>query len=192
MNTSWWYMSALIPLYLIFPLLYRLARPCKGFLLLLLGLSRMYFIELVALQWWIAFLIGIVLAQNKVPESIIGFAKDRPILSRTFALVVLGLCFLRSYGENPHYNVLFAMSVWVFALVWLAHFPLIGNALAFLGKHAGNIYYFHVFLYLHYFPKFFSVPYPILAFLLLLAACLLVSVGLEWVKKRIKFEKLYR
>ena len=191
MNTSWWYMSALIPLYLVFPLLYRLARPCKGILLLLIGLSRIYFIEIVALQWWIAFLIGIVLAQNKVPESIMGFAKERPILSRVFALVVFGLCFLRSYGENPHYSVLFALSVWAFAMLWLTHFPFLGNALAFLGKHAGNIYYFHVFIYLHYFPQFFITPYPIFTFSLLLATCLLISIGLEWVKKKIKFNKLY-
>ena len=191
MNTSWWYMGVVIPLYLIFPLLYRMARPCKGFLILLLGLSRMYFIEIVALQWWVAFLIGIVVAQNKVPEAIMEYTKQRPILSRFAALVVFVLCFLRSYGEDPHYNVLFGLAVWTFVLVWFAHFPILGNCLAFLGKHAGNIYFFHVFLYLHYFPRFFVGRYPIVSFGLLLGISLLISIGLEWVKKTIGFHKLY-
>ena len=65
---------------------------------------------------------------------------------------------------------------------------LISNLLEFVGKHSMNIFLFHTFIYYYWFRDFiYASRNPIVIYLLLLLICLLVSVGIELLKKIIRF-----
>lgn len=56
--------------------------------------------------------------------------------------------------------------------------------LEFCGKHSFNIFLFHTFIFYLYFPEVIYWPrHPVLIFIWLLAICLVVSVGIERLKK---------
>lgn len=68
---------------------------------------------------------------------------------------------------------------------------IIKNALAFLGTHSMNIFLFHTFIYYMWFRDIIYVTRnPLVIFLELLSACLLISVILESIKKLIGFDSL--
>ena len=61
----------------------------------------------------------------------------------------------------------------------------------FVGKHSMNMYLTHTFIFCLFFPDFiYGFKYPILIFLALFTTSLLLSVCIEFVKKRIGFYKL--
>lgn len=65
------------------------------------------------------------------------------------------------------------------------------KALAFLGKHSMNIFLFHTFIYYMWFQDIIYITRnPLVIFLELLTACLLISVFLESIKKLIRFDTL--
>lgn len=69
------------------------------------------------------------------------------------------------------------------------HLPaLIGNSLSFLGKHSMNIFLFHTFIYYYWFKDFiYYTRNPLLIFMILLSVCLVISMGIEYLKKVLHF-----
>ena len=64
--------------------------------------------------------------------------------------------------------------------------------LALLGTHSMNLYLFHTFLLMHFFPKFiYGTNFPLLIFSALLGESLIISMLLEFAKKKLGFYKLY-
>ena len=60
----------------------------------------------------------------------------------------------------------------------------IKQTLVFLGKHSMNIFLFHTFIFYFWFKEFiYASRNPIIIFVLLLSICLIISMGLEWIKK---------
>lgn len=67
----------------------------------------------------------------------------------------------------------------------------IAKALEFLGKHSMNIFLFHTFIFYMWFRNFiYASRNPLIIFLELFIACLLISIVLECVKKLIRFDTL--
>lgn len=65
----------------------------------------------------------------------------------------------------------------------------LGRSLEFIGKHSMNIFLFHTFIYYIYFPDFiYWSRNPILIYMTLLAACLCVSMMIEWLKRTTGFD----
>lgn len=65
---------------------------------------------------------------------------------------------------------------------------LISYLLEFVGKHSMNIFLFHTFIYYYWFRDFiYASRNPMVIYLLLLLICLLISVGIELLKKIIRF-----
>lgn len=65
------------------------------------------------------------------------------------------------------------------------------QVLAFLGKHSFNIFLFHTFIYAYYWQELiFWSRNPILIFLTLLTVCIVISVFIEKLKKRIYFDNV--
>ena len=63
------------------------------------------------------------------------------------------------------------------------------RALVFLGKHSMNIFLFHTFIFLYYFhDEIYYSENPLVIFLTLLFSCLIISVGMEYVKEIIKYD----
>lgn len=65
------------------------------------------------------------------------------------------------------------------------------SGMEFIGKHSFNIFLFHTYIYLFFFPEvIYWSRNPILIFFSLLISCLLLSVALEKLKEYIGFYKL--
>lgn len=65
------------------------------------------------------------------------------------------------------------------------------NTLEFLGKHSFNIFLFHTFIYYYWFSDFiYASRNPVIIFFLLLVITVIVSVGIEYLKKIIGFYKI--
>lgn len=71
----------------------------------------------------------------------------------------------------------------------LAHSGRLTKCLEFLGKHSMNIFLFHTFIFLYYFHDIvYCSGNPFLIFLTLLCSCLAISMGMEYLKKAIRFD----
>ena len=63
--------------------------------------------------------------------------------------------------------------------------------LEFAGRHSMNIFLFHTFIFYYYFHDWiYASRNPVLIFLTLFLACLLISVGMEQLKKLVRFDRL--
>ena len=61
----------------------------------------------------------------------------------------------------------------------------------YVGKHSMNMYLTHTFIFGYFFADFiYGFKYPVLIFLALFTTSLLLSICIEFVKRRIGFYKL--
>ena len=109
------------------------------------------------------------------------------------------LCVLirQNYMVHEYYIHLIDAPVSLFLVMAAAgvagRVPVLGKALAFVGKHSMNIYLVHTFFYkILWRPYIYRFRYAGITFLLLLAVCLVYSVALETVKKAARLERLLR
>lgn len=66
--------------------------------------------------------------------------------------------------------------------------PKIVTTLSFIGSHSMNIFMFHTFIYYYYFEDFiYYTRNPLLIFITLLVVCLILSMGIEYLKKKLHF-----
>lgn len=112
-------------------------------------------------------------------------AKYPPVSSWRISLAILILLIIeRNFTQYP----IFTDCLICVALVQLYRsvvlYKSIKQALAFFGKHSMNIFLFHTFIFYFWFKEFiYASRNPIIIFALLLSICLILSIGLEWVKK---------
>jgi hypothetical protein len=202
-NATWWYMSTIIPLYLLFPLIYLLTK--KGgiwFFSLILIIMFLFPIDTLTgnvimhfLLWSIPFCFGVYISH------INGFVVINSLLNRTsilrfviLILLIMGVALQRQYG-------VFINSLkidWLLgSLIILLTFELsnlsyiIRIILSFLGNQLFNIFLFHSFIFYYYWhDKVYYFKDPFLIFTVFLSVCLLVSIFIEQIKKLILFYKL--
>jgi len=193
-NATWWFMSLIIVLYVIFPLVYPLTK--KYHLWFLAFTAWLMFVPIPLVNDWIfPFAVGVYLSQKD------GFVKlliwlDKQGKGRFITLLILTACvaWYRQNGwlfDSTRADTVFAilLILWTTELVVFSSFA--KKALEFIGIHSFNIFLFHTFIYYYYFPDFiYSFKYPVLILAVLLVICLIISVGIESFKKKIGFDKL--
>ena len=196
-NITWWYMSVIIPLYILFPFIFNLTNK--------FGLWFLFFCLILLLpiginvgelnNWILPFALGIYFSR------INGFVKLRSLFYKAGILRLFIMIFLifivalfRVYGI-----ILTGTKIdWMFGgLIILLTFEItnysiiIRKGLSFLGTHLFNIFLFHTFIYLYFWKDFiYSFKYPVLIFLVLLSTCIIVSLIIENLKKLLLFYKL--
>lgn len=188
-NPTWWFMSLIIFLYLIFPFLYRLVNNDPLFFVLMFSLVALIpwtFDPLTMLSLIFAFCLGIILARKPINFKI------RYVF---FYILLLGIgVFLRrrNYSTFNYYDGLISVGI-VYIYMILTLPKVVNKILAFIGRHSMNIFLFHTFLFYYWFSDFvYSFRNPILILVFFSALCLLVSLALEKIKKLIRFEKLVK
>jgi surface polysaccharide O-acyltransferase-like enzyme len=203
-NPTWWYLSAIIPLYFLFPLIFKLTRKFGAvcFLCLFLGEivipEKIYFSEFGEyanfVLWGAAFSFGTFLSLSN------GFCAASSLMKRlgiprfvVLAFLIAGLSSLVEFKL-----IYFIKSLWLLgSLIILLTFEVIQvsrlaeKVLSFLGKHLFNIFLFHTFIF-HFFWKeqIYSFKYPLLIYTALLSTCLIISVLIEILKKAVYFNRL--
>lgn len=104
------------------------------------------------------------------------------------ALAVVITAYLRFalYGDQVTIDFLFAFSIIASSFLILSKIPVLNTVLEHLGKHSGMIFMFHTFIFSLYFEEFiYWFKYSPVIFIVM------VVVGLEWLKKITRYNKLF-
>ena len=198
MNPTWWFMSIIIAFYLLFPLLVKwLDKFPELFLAVALGVmlfpnvARSLYISRY-FEWIPPLFLGMFFAkfdcferlQKRLPLWWQGLALTVPLLALT--------AYLRyKTGENVRFDALFAIAVILFCYLVLSRIPLLSRALEWLGGISGAVFMFHTFVFLTYGKQYiYWFRYPPLIFAVMLAVCCLIAVGLKYLKKLIRYDRL--
>ena len=171
-----------------------------------LGLSMFFGTPTLNDTWWymeiaylLIFLVPLLAGlTEKIGWPILPLAfKLHPVLKWLAAAAGFVLCVLirQNYMVHEYYIHLIDAPVSLFLVLVGAgvagRVPVLGKALAFVGKHSMNIYLVHTFFYkILWRPYIYRFRYAGITFLLLLAVCLVYSVALEAVKKLIRVHRL--
>ena len=196
-NATWWFMSMIIPLYLLFPLIHWLIRRYGiWFLLLCFSFAFTGDITRESLQVYLfPFALGVFLFRCDA------FVKGGRTLNRTGLLrFPILLCALAAVAVFRQRGVVMTRETidWLFGALLIlltfelvASLPILRRVLSFLGRHLFNVFLFHTFIYKYYFSDIiYAFRHPVLIFAALLAVCIGVSLLIEALKKLIGFHKL--
>ena len=193
-NATWWFMSLIVVLYAIFPLVFKLT--AKFHLWFVAFSALLLFADIPLVNDWIfPFTVGVYLSQHN------GFVRLFAWLEKQgkarFVILLIATVFFAWYRQNGYlFDSVRADTFFGIALIlWTTELILVSEyakrALVFIGVHSFNIFLFHTFIYYYYWGNFiYAFHYSLLIFAVLLGICLVVSVGLEKLKEIIGFNKL--
>lgn len=191
-NVTWWFYSCIILLYILFPFFYQLLNKDTILTVLLIAVATYLPIPIFASArpYLLSFLAGMIYCRiSNINTNEVGGAN-------TFHSAVIWILFLMAAFDrlvSPDKLRFDAVIVFLMVMAYKSiNLPdIIKNALAFLGKHSMNIFLFHTFIYYMWFRDIIYVTRnPLVIFLELLTACLLISVILESIKKLIGFDSV--
>lgn len=183
-NPTWWFYSCIIVLYLIYPWLNsRFERSPYLILTLALFASFLGFLSFVKPygQYLLPFLAGMFMQRK--PEFFKSIGIWETIVSLCLLIVMRNFCGGITFVVDTLICVGFAMLLYRIRLPkWLE------EAMVNLGKHSMNIFLFHTFLFFFWFKDYIYITRnPFLIFLSLLIPSYLISVAIEFIKKKIGF-----
>ena len=214
MNGTWWFMSVIILFYLLFPLMMFIVKRSPGTLLsiaVFLTFSPVIYNILLRMNWFsrltwiirfhtvfsryyvwlIPFVIGMVFARYALFEKIQAHntkLSTAVVMTGSFLIACVAV---RLYLKHKFYfDGVFAIAVILLSYLVLSRIPVLSTVLEHLGIQSGAIFMFHTFIFSRYFREFiYSFKYAILIFLVLAIICYLLSVGMQYVKKWIRYDK---
>ncbi len=198
-NPTWWFMSCIISLYLLFPFLKVLMEKLDIYFLVFLGIFslcavRVSFFSIQPYapisQYLLTFVIGMFVAKRNLFEKIKELKINSIIKFLILMLVLSVSVVIRNYLYKK--SLILTDGIMTFSLLQILFLLKKQSRLLILfGKHSYNIFLFHTFIYYYFFPKFiYSFYNPILIFVVLATISLLISIVLEWVKEHIYFYRL--
>ena len=196
LNVTWWYMSAIICYYALFPLLKVLMRKAP-LLPMLIGLSinilalyyTWYQLTVGILFYIFAFVCGMFFSEYKIFEKETLF--DKKTIFYEIILFVITY-FLRA---KQRYVGDFAHAISVICLVY-SIYPYMGKlnkVLNLLGRHSANIFMLHTFFMLIYFQEFiYGFKNTFIIYIVLIIISLICSIIIEFIKRLCRYDKLQR
>lgn len=193
LNATWWYMEIAYVLIFLVPLLTWITDRIGCLTLpmaFLLPFAVTLHPDLQRYLFVAAF--GVCAAWGSWPDRLLNL-KLHPWLQWLAGPAGFVLCVLirQNFIVHEYYIHLvdapIALFLVYFASALAGSLPVLGKALALLGKHSMNIYLVHTFFYMILWRQYiYQFRYAGVTFLLLLAVCLLYSVALEAVKRAVR------
>ena len=190
-NATWWFISLIIVLYAIFPFVFSLAEKFK--LWFLAFCAAVLFVPIPLINDWIfPFAVGVYLSQTDGFIKLFGWLQKQGNV-RFLILFSLTL-FFAWYRQNGYLfdSVRTDTFFGIMLILWTTELILVSDTakklLEFIGIHSFNIFLFHTFIYYYYFADLiYAFKNPLLIFAFLLIVCLIISVVIEALKKRLSF-----
>ena len=196
MNATWWYMGAIICLYIMFPILYKGIKNMSILTLITLIITAGLCFFSDGTRWKHALLLWIFPFTVGIYISVIGlFDKimDKKKLCIICSIVCIGISLLLRYKIGVKADTFLGIGIIIFTVSIFSYSKWIENGLELIGRHAANIFMMHTFIYAYYSQGIiYKLWYPSLIYIVLLSVCLVISIGLEKFKELIKYEKLQR
>ena len=195
-NATWWFMSLIIALYLLFPLLKNLVLKFNHYFLIFVFLVTLLFRNVgyngttpvsfnFLILWIFPFVLGMYCAKNNA------FIKTKEVLSThklvkfiLYLSIMLLLVYIKVSAKLiMSIDGLIGFFVIMTSYEYFSVFSAVKKSMMVIGEHSFNIFLFHTFIYYYYFGHFiYSFKNPVLIFAVLLSICLTLSILLNFFK----------
>lgn len=196
-NATWWFMSLIIVLYVIFPIMKKLLK--KSPILFTIIIFWVTIFRPIPLKdhvlllndYLIAFGLGMLFAEFKLFDKIrkLNKSKTEEIIL-TILFLILGISLRWKFGRIL-YDSVCAISIIFFCNNILAPIKGVNYILEILGKNSSNIFMLHTFIYSYFFMGFIlKFRYLVIMYVVLIVLSLIVSIIIEQIKKG--FKSLYK
>ena len=183
-NPTWWFYSCIILLYLVFPIFHKYLS--NGWLLLLSAciiVANLSFLPIITYisNYFLPFVVGMWIA--RLPISIFDRCKVIEIV-----IAFLFLSAIRNMSNMMCViDTLLAVTLAIF-IYKIRLYRWVQTILVELGKHSQNIFLFHTFIFFYWFrEETYITREPLIIFTQLTIVCYLISVVIEFIKKKIGF-----
>ncbi|MBR2589977.1 MAG: acyltransferase [Clostridia bacterium] len=197
MNETWWYMSIIIVLTLLFPLI---VKGYKKFPELAVFISIAVCIILPSLKikdfsvWICPLVIGVFFAHKQLFEKISGVFDTtlKQVLIITVSFILFFYIRMTTSMYTVKVDFLFMLPFILTGFFIIPKIPFIRTVLEQLGKKSGLIFLFHTFIFSKYFQKFtYSFKYSVLIYIIFLAVCVAVAFALDGLMRLTRYQKLF-
>ncbi len=186
-NETWWFFGVIIRLYMLFPIFYYSIKKNST----VTFLTCYYLTARRGFEWLLPFVVGMIIAEKDFFAVILQQRGIRKFACLVINVLLFVLFFKLRKTHGTEYDAFFSVSIIAVVLCIFNPDRLIGKVLCVFGENSANIFMFHTFIYSKYFREYvFWFGYPLLIFIALACICLILSVGIEEVKKLIRYNKI--
>lgn len=199
MNQSWWFMSLIIVLYILFPILVGIMKKIPELMLalaliiLIIGSLNLDFGVIKYKEYYLPFVFGMYFARRDVFELL--YNKCNYIIKKVAIIMptILICLVFRFISSNKIYlDFLFAASIILISYFFISKITVLSAALEIFGKNSNSVYMFHLFINYYYFQTYlFSLKYSLVIFLVYTIVCLMIALLINLLKKLLRVNKLY-
>ena len=187
-NVTCWYLGIAILFFILTPFFCWLLKKNPILLVgfsMLLGHDHLLISRRIGLHYILAFVIGILLSKYEILDKIKSMNKDRYYILGSAFLVLTTATVRYKYGIIV--DGFFALSIIIFVLSIIDNLPKVASVIRLIGKHATTIFMMHTFIFMYYFSGvIYAAKYPVMVLLFLLITCIVYSIILDTICKRIK------
>ena len=203
-NVTWWFNAIILALWAFFPFLYLILKNKFISIVFLIFLCinpndilySLHFIATDLPSYILPFSLGIFIALHiNTINRVLNFVHPYIVLGLSLIVGII-LLYLRAipvftdftkFKVDPFATVFVVLAVVSLCRVTSWRFAF----MQYVGKHSMNMYLTHTFIFGYFFADFiYGFKYPVLIFLALFTTSLLLSICIEFVKRRIGFYRL--
>ena len=188
-NPTWWFMSCIILLYMLTPLIHKTIR--FWYLWILFGIIHC-FVHLPGISPIVYYLNAYVLGFTVVRyETNIGSCLKRMPALPVASILLAGMLYFRvfEFWGGQFYDAFISL-FFVFVLSQLK-FGLIDILFDYMGRHSMNIFLYHTFIYYYYMHDFvYLSPNPLIVYIILLSICFIIEFVILKIKRLIRYDLL--
>ena len=205
LNGAWWYMSAAAVFIVLIPLILKLENQIFVVLAFVVAFPRIiadaagggaYLGGNAPYSFIFVLMLGMIFAKYRLFERI--FARGGRARVIRFVVEVLLLAFsyklYKSISNKMHWEIMWGLIpvlVILFFTEFVVRIPGLRKVLVILGKHSMNMFLVHLFIRMLYFTDFtYSFGHFALDTAVLVLTSFLVSVGIELLKKAVRWQKM--
>lgn len=197
-NPTWWFVTLIVLLYLLFPILNLLVEKLKAwslvlftglmYLNLLIDINKFPLINVLYI-YMASFALGIYLSKtdglSKI-TSYFSFKKSKwfiyPIVLGLFTLLRIFVQLKVGVLEATKLDAVYGLAIILFSHQFFRR-GWLTEQIRLIGVHSFNIFLFHTFIYSLFLSSLiYWLRYPPSIFIVLLFSCLIISIGLEYIR----------
>lgn len=203
LNSTWWFMFVIIILYIIFPLIYKIASYSPELVLAIsfaalispIIFEEYYYVIRQFQVYQFAFIMGMYCSRYNAFERIsnkLDTPLKRWIVSGLSVLATAVACLRLDINPRYKLDTVFAIALIVASFTVLSRIPILNRVLEELGKYSAVIFMSHTFIYLYYFRDFiYWFKYPVLIFIVIAIASYIAARLVELLMKLTGYNKLF-
>lgn len=200
LNQTWWYNSLAILIIIFVPFLAMLYKRFKFSTCLLMITASLALSQYKYMQYLAVIALALIIADNNVFAKAkkwtqIRFTNSIFLIISSIAISILWYVCRSTEKLYPYYvlvDTIYVVPLCIFLFVFGFFIRPLKHIFSFIGKHSGNIYWIHSFIYIYYpsVSKFiYKLKYDLLIVVAVLVISIVCSLLLEFIKKMIIVHK---